>query len=118
MFFSEARRVLREGGYLHISTPNPDSLGARLKGRDSTIYRDPTHVSVQSLEKWRKLTSDHGFTEIWAGTDTLWDPPYVGWIPRILQRLFFIGISQAFWMIAPGFRWSIGENILWLGRRD
>ncbi len=116
-FLHEAYRVLRPGGYLHLTTPNPRSLGARLKGEDSFIYRDPTHTRVLPLEDWREILSTVGFTEVWAGTDTLWDPPYLKWLPRVLQWALFVGASQAAWLIAPGFKWTQGENIVWLGRR-
>lgn len=114
---AEIRRVLRPGGYAFFSAPNPEGLGARTKGSDSFIYRDPTHCSVLKIDEWRRRMREAGLEEAWYGTDTLWDPPYVRWLPRRLQWLFFIGLSQLAWTLAPAFRWRHGENFVWLGRR-
>lgn len=116
-FLAEAHRVLRPGGYLHISTPNPASFGARRKGPASFIYQDATHCSVLPMDQWRAKLERAGFREVWAGTDGLWDAPYVSWMPRGLQWGLFVGASQLAWAFAPAFRWKHGENFLWLGRR-
>ena len=116
-FFDEAHRVLRPAGYLHISTPNPASFGARRKGSASFIHRDETHCSVLSMEQWRSKLAGAGFEEVWAGTDGLWDAPYFSWMPRALQWAVFVGGSQLAWAFAPAFPWQQGENFLWLGRR-
>jgi SAM-dependent methyltransferase len=116
-FFAEARRVLRPAGYLHLSTPNPQSFGARRKGKNSFIYRDESHCSIHTIEEWRSKLQRAGFEEVWSGTDGLWDVPYVSWLPRALQWGVFVGATQLAWALAPAFPWSHGENFLWLGRR-
>ena len=114
---TEIRRVLRPGGFVFLSTPNPSSLGARRKGNASFIYRDPTHCSVLPMSVWKQKLRDAGLREVWSGTDMLWDSPYVSWIPRRLQWLLFTLGSQVAWAIAPAFRWELGENFVWLGQR-
>lgn len=113
----EAARALRPGGLFFMSVPNPEGLGARRKGRESFIYRDSTHCSVLPRAEWLALFDQHGFDTVRAGTDTLWDPPYVRWLPSRLQWLTCIAMSQAAWMIAPAFSWTLGENFVYLGRR-
>lgn len=116
-FFAEAHRVLRKGGYLHLSTPNPESFGARKKGKQSFMYQDTTHCSVLPMQEWRSRLSAAHFMEVWAGTDGLWDVPYFSFAPRVLQWGLFVGGTQLAWRLAPAFRWRHGENFLWLGRR-
>ena len=116
-FFFEAARVLRLGGVLFFSTPNPLSLGHRVKGSASTIYTDTTHVSVHPPDTWRRMCADHGFDVIRDGTDTLWDPPYTRAVPLRLQQailgLFTYAIRATLLMLP----WSLGENYLCLARR-
>jgi 2-polyprenyl-3-methyl-5-hydroxy-6-metoxy-1,4-benzoquinol methylase len=58
IFLAEAERVLRDGGVLILTTPNPASFGARRKPRCATNgpvwfgYRDQTHVSIRPIEEW------------------------------------------------------------------
>jgi SAM-dependent methyltransferase len=115
---TEVRRVLRPGGFFYLSTPNPASLGARRKGDHSFIYRDPTHCSVLSIVTWTEKLRNAGLSEVWSGTDTLWDAPYVSWLPSQIQWFLFTLGSQLAWAVAPAFRWRHGENFVWLGRRS
>lgn len=114
---AELRRVLRPGGLVLMSVPNPEGLGARRKGKESFIYRDPTHCSVLTMDEWRRRFSKSGIEEAWSGTDGLWDPPYVTWLPRKLQWLAFVGGAQLAWLLRPAFPWRHGENFYFLGRR-
>lgn len=113
---AELRRVLRVGGLLLMSVPNPEGLGARRKGSDSFIHRDPTHCSVLPMDEWRRRFAAARIEEVWWGTDGLWDPPYVSWLPRRLQWLAFVGGAQLGWLVAPAFPWRKGENFYFLGR--
>ena len=111
----ETYRVLRPGGALFLSVPNPESLGARRKGSESFIYRDPTHCSVWPMARWREQLNLTGFREIWSGTDGLWDPPYIRHVPARLQWAFCVGATQFAWLVSPGFPWKLGENFTWIG---
>ena len=114
---AELRRVVRPGGYVLMSVPNPQGLGARRKGSESFIHRDPTHCSVLPMDEWRRRFAASGIEEAWSGTDGLWDPPYVSWLPRRLQWLLFVGSAQLAWLLVPAFPWRHGENFYFLGRR-
>lgn len=117
-FFGEAARVLTKGGELVLSTPNPESLGSRLKQKDWFGYKDPTHCSIKKRAEWEKIFSETGFAVISAGTDALWDSPYVPAVPAFLQKIFFSGLSNLFFVIEPYFPWKFGENLVfWLKKR-
>jgi SAM-dependent methyltransferase len=113
----EFARVLQPGGALVMSTPNPASLGHRLKGEQSHIYRDKTHISVRPAGAWRASLEESGFAVVRDGTDTLWDAPYVRRVPVRLQWLFFIGLAQLMWAARPMFPWRLGENYVCLARK-
>lgn len=113
----DAYRVLRPGGLFLISTPNAGSLGHRLKGRDSFIYRDRSHVSVRSIPSWRLSLEAAGFHIARDGTDALWDTPYVRWLPSRVQWALGVGSAQLLWLISWGFPWRYGENYLALCRK-
>lgn len=113
----EIARVLRPGGLFFCSMPNPEGLGARLKGRASFIYRDATHCSVLTSEAWLAMLHAHGLRTVAVGTDTLWDPPYVRWLPARLQWAACLAASQLAWLVAPAFHWRHGENFVFLGER-
>jgi SAM-dependent methyltransferase len=55
--FSEARRVLRPGGYLMIETPNAEALAVSA----SEFWRDPTHLGPRHLAALVLLGREYGF---------------------------------------------------------
>lgn len=130
-FFAEAHRVLRPGGALLFSTPNPASLGARLKGsrppatgrpqaertREWFGNRDDSHVSVLPIARWRALAGAAGFARLTDGTDFWWDTPYLDRVPLALQKLVFNGAFHVLFRLFGFVPWRWGENYYGLWRR-
>lgn len=85
---------LRPGGRVLYVVPNPDGLGHRIRGEEWFAYRDETHCSLLSQERWLQLTREAGFEVERAAADGLWDPPYVPRLPRPLQ-LATLGLPAA-----------------------
>jgi len=129
--FAEARRVLRPGGVLLFSTPNPASLGARLKGarpratgrpqaersREWFGHRDDSHVSIHPVPRWRAFAEDAGFVRLSDGTDFWWDTPYLRGVPLALQKLVFNGSFHVLFRLFGFVPWGWGENYYGLWRR-
>jgi len=58
-FLAEARRVLKDGGRLILTTPNPRYLRLALTGR--SVLDDPAHLSQFSVAQMKCLLKENGF---------------------------------------------------------
>lgn len=120
-FTDEAFRVLKPGGIVLISTPNPLSYGNRVKkdkpGLIPTMYLDKTHVSLLTPDEWKDIFEDSGFQIQRIGTDFLWDIPYYNTIPVLLQKLVFIPLNIFFRRFIGMANWSSGENVMLLAKK-
>ncbi len=62
---AEARRLLRPGGWLALSTADSTSLVRRLTGRRWRIFQDPTHLFFFDEPTLRRLLARAGFEVAW-----------------------------------------------------
>jgi SAM-dependent methyltransferase len=110
---AEASRMLAPGGLFLLATPNLDSPMRALKKESWIGYRDPTHISLKSPKEWLTLLSKYGFYPKKIFSDGFWDPPYLPWVPRPIQKLLFgwPGGLQAIlgWSIIPV---RFGESLI------
>lgn len=83
------QRWLAPGGRLLAVVPNPDGWGHRLSHDDWFAYKDPTHRTLLPMHEWLDRITGAGFVIDRAGTDGLWDPPYVKRVPRVVQLPVF-----------------------------
>ena len=110
----EIGRVTAPGGILILATPNLGSLLKPWKGERWIGYQDPTHISLKQPEEWLALIKkEGGFSLKRVFSDGFWDVPYIPFIPKQIQKLFFgsLGGLQAIstFIFLP-MRW--GESIL------
>ena len=109
----EIGRVTEPGGTLILATPNLDSLLKPWKGDKWIGYQDPTHISLKRPTEWLDLIRSAGFSPLRVFSDGFWDVPYVRFVPRQIQKLFFgsLGGLQAIsGVIFLPMRW--GESVL------
>lgn len=85
----ELRKLLEPQGILLYAVPNLSGLGHRLKNDRWPCLHDPTHISLHPAKQWEQWTEQAGLEIVHAGTDGLWDVPYLPYIPAILQKLLF-----------------------------
>ncbi|HJR79752.1 MAG TPA: class I SAM-dependent methyltransferase [Anaerolineales bacterium] len=115
---AEIGRVTESGGILILGTPNLDSLLKPWKGNRWIGYQDPTHISLKPPADWLTLIRESGFTLVKVFADGFWDVPYVRYIPKQIQKLFFgsLGGFQAItgFVFLP-VRW--GESIMVIARK-
>ena len=77
----EMNRILKKGGLLYLSTPDVDSLAARLFRRRWWGYR-PEHLFYFSLRSLRSLLASFGFEPVWEG---FYSRSFT--LPELLRRL-------------------------------
>jgi 2-polyprenyl-3-methyl-5-hydroxy-6-metoxy-1,4-benzoquinol methylase len=115
---NEIGRVTEKGGILILATPNLGSLLKPWKGGKWIGYQDPTHISLKEPQEWLKLVQDAGFEFIRVSSDGFWDVPYIRFVPKQIQKLFFgsLGGLQAITgVVFLPMTW--GESIIVIARK-
>src|SRR6266498_3940075 len=115
----EIGRVTERGGTLILATPNLDSLLKPWKGDSWIGYQDPTHIALKRPAEWLSFIVKAGFQIIKVFADGFWDVPYIRFVPRQIQKLFFgsLGGVQAItgFVFLP-MRW--GESVVVIARKQ
>jgi SAM-dependent methyltransferase len=108
---------LKPGGILVLSTPNPRSIGKRIKGRQWFAYRDETHCNVQEQPYFEKLLDECGFDVEDERYDGLWEARF-GVATRWPGRFLFQLPSVLLFRFAAIRHPALGENVwIWSRRR-
>jgi hypothetical protein len=88
------------------------------KGDKWIGYQDPTHISLKHPAEWLSFIEGAGFELVKVFSDGFWDVPYVRFVPRQIQKLFFGslgGIQAISSFIFLPMRW--GESVLVIARK-
>lgn len=108
---------LKPGGILVLSTPNPRSVGKRIKGRQWFGYRDETHCNIQDLPYFERLLDRSGFAIEDVRYDGLWDVPY--FLPTPWPERFLVQLPSVLLFRYAAIRLAaLGENVwIWAKKR-
>jgi 2-polyprenyl-3-methyl-5-hydroxy-6-metoxy-1,4-benzoquinol methylase len=115
----EIGRVTERGGVLILATPNLGSLLKPWKGEKWIGYQDPTHISLKPPQEWLAMIRDAGFELQRVFSDGFWDVPYIRYMPKRLQKLFFGslgGIQAVTGLVFLPMPW--GESIVVIARKQ
>lgn len=115
----EIGRVTEKGGILILATPNLSSLLKPWKGDRWIGYQDPTHISLKPPQEWLGMIRDAGFSPFKIFSDGFWDVPYIRFVPKPLQKLFFGslgGLQAVTGFVFLPMRW--GESVLVMAKKD
>lgn len=91
-FLSETTRVLKNGGYIFLVTPNYNSIWRRVQGKKWFGYSDPTHINFYTPNSLAKLLKKHGFKNI-----------NFQFRVRNLGLINYLIVSTPFWRIRDSF---------------
>lgn len=115
---NEIGRVTEKDGILILATPNLGSMLKPWKGERWIGYQDPTHISLKQPQEWLRLIEAAGFELVRVFSDGFWDVPYIRFVPKQLQKLFFGslgGIQAITGFVFLPMTW--GESILVVARK-
>jgi len=114
----EIGRVTEKNGILILAVPNLDSLLKPWKGDKWIGYQDPTHISLKEPREWLQIIQSAGYELERVSSDGFWDAPYIRFLPKQVQKLFFgsLGGLQAIsGVVFLPMTW--GESIIVIARK-
>ena len=81
-------------------------------------YQDPTHISLKQLQEWLSIIENAGFELKRVFSDGFWVVPYIRFVPKQIQKLFFGslgGIQAITGIVFLPMTW--GESILVIAKK-
>ena len=88
------------------------------KGDKWIGYQDPTHISLKEPQEWLRIIQSAGYELMRVSSDGFWDVPYIRFVPKQIQKLFFgsLGGLQAIsGVVFLPMTW--GESIVVIARK-
>ena len=109
-FLAECTRVLKMGGFLILSTPNPKGLAATVLKNKWQGYKND-HISLKSPQRWRQIIRTSGFHLLEDGSTGL-----SGF--KILRKLPFALVNWIPMIIFGYFPWYKGESYIVMASKN
>lgn len=104
------RTKLKKNGILYITTPNAESISARVLGNKWWVFGPEAHFVLFSLFSLKLFLSNHGFNILDTNTDTLtpWFVPSERLLCRIGNKIVYLALLPFKSML---FARGLGDNI-------
>lgn len=85
---TDMNKILKPDGILVISTPNGGCISKSLKWRNWCAFtEESSHIWFLTPSHWEYIFSKYGFVPMKSFYGGLIYPPYVSWLPSILQTI-------------------------------
>lgn len=86
-FIKEAKRVLKQHGFIFIITPNFSSPFKYLRGNNWFAYKDPSHINFFTPKSIKLLLIDCGYKNIKFRHKSAYNIPFDWYLPSPLRKL-------------------------------
>lgn len=107
---ANVKKHLKPGGIFIMTTPNLDSLGARLLKERWHGFRED-HVSLKTFDQWRDVLQSAGFNPIYCGSTFFSGIPILNRPPLgIINWMLLVLFSSA--------PWKHGESFITISKID
>lgn len=110
LMIERVKKHLKPGGIFIYTTPNPESLGAKIMKEKWHGYRDD-HVSMKGVDEWKNLTEKYGFKTIYVGSTFFTGIPLMNKLPLGL-------INWGFLYLFGSLPWKKGESFIGIFKNE
>ena len=86
---------LKKSGFVYVTVPNIACWSKKVKKGNWAVAKDETHVKLYDAKKWKYIFEMNSLVIEKSFTEGYLDPPYVKWLPKVLQEATYLfGILQ------------------------
>jgi ubiquinone/menaquinone biosynthesis C-methylase UbiE len=99
-FIAECARVLKNGGYVLLATPNPSSYVAKMLKENwpADPSNTPDHIALKAPEVWKSMFEEHSFKVVKEGTTFGSSLPLIRRTPlKFLNHFMLYTFGTASW---------------------
>lgn len=91
----EIIQLLKPGGLFIFSVPNGDSIGLQTNLEKWWAFKEPDHMWFFNSSQWHLIMQRYGLVPLKTYFNGLMHPPYIKWLPSIIQTLLIKYPTQA-----------------------
>jgi SAM-dependent methyltransferase len=110
--FAQIRDLLTPDGIFIMTAPNLHSIGVKFRQNNWLNFREPSHLSLYDAKEWSFLLKQAGLVPVKLWYDGLCDPPYLPYLPLVIQNFIFRYPTQAWSTLGLPLPSILGENLI------